>query len=228
MENTLSKIVLIVDDDPLTRKILYNAVRPYASIIHECNDLKSTHEYLLSSTPHLILLDINLPDGNSLKFLEKEKPLFSKHTNILIITGNNDRYSIAKSITLGVKDYILKPVIPKKFAQKIKRILKDQKGLTLKYDNPVKAVIEVDATLLAASESELVFSSNITPLENTPLEISSNFMKNNKLRSCHFMTTNKFDNKFKNSSKLTVVSIIGLSPNDTTELRKKIMKWIKL
>lgn len=55
----------------------------------------------------LIILDINLPDGNGLDLLKKIKR--SSNTIVLVLTANDTEISEVEGLQLGADDYVTKP-----------------------------------------------------------------------------------------------------------------------
>ena len=65
--------ILIVEDDISLNQGLCRALKSENRQIISCMNLKSTREQLLCGSVSLVLLDINLPDGNGLDFLSELK-----------------------------------------------------------------------------------------------------------------------------------------------------------
>lgn len=70
-------------------------------------NLHSAREQIHSSQYDLILLDINLPDGNGLQFLKEYKR--NNSTPIILLTANDMETDIVMGLELGADDYITKP-----------------------------------------------------------------------------------------------------------------------
>jgi DNA-binding response OmpR family regulator len=70
--------------------------------------LKTAREQLLCTEPALVLLDINLPDGSGLKFMQELK---RNHASVpvILLTANDTDMDIVKGLELGADDYITKP-----------------------------------------------------------------------------------------------------------------------
>ena len=100
-------VVIIEDEKPAARllKSIVERIRPEWNVnllpgsIEESTEWFATHAH-----PHLILLDIQLSDGNSFDFLEKARP-----TSTIIFTTAYDEYAI-EAFRVNSIDYILKPV----------------------------------------------------------------------------------------------------------------------
>ena len=100
--------ILIMEDDMALNKGLCKALTTDSRQLISCTDIRSAREQILCSTPSLILLDINLPDGNGLDFL-KEIKKGSDPIPVILLTANDTDLDIVNGLELGADDYITKP-----------------------------------------------------------------------------------------------------------------------
>lgn len=70
----------------------------------------------------LVLLDLNLPDGNGYSFCTKLK----KETDIpvIMLTASGDESSIVAGFQLGADDYVVKPFKPLELVSRMKNVLR--------------------------------------------------------------------------------------------------------
>ena len=110
-ENLLvSSRILIVDDDNYLRKVLISQLR-YEGVVDLEDAAKAGEAFdkVEQFKPDLILLDIELPDGNGFDICTKlrgrgfEKP-------IILLTGQQEDTNIIKSLDTVANDYIAKPI----------------------------------------------------------------------------------------------------------------------
>ena len=100
--------ILIIEDDIALNKGLCKALTTDSRQLISCTDIRSAREQILCSTPSLILLDINLPDGSGLDFL-KELKKGSDSIPVILLTANDTDLDIVNGLELGADDYITKP-----------------------------------------------------------------------------------------------------------------------
>jgi DNA-binding response OmpR family regulator len=100
--------LLIVEDDRRLSTGLYKALQKNYRQIISCLNLKTAREQLLCGTVSLILLDINLPDGSGLDFLQEIKRS-SPDLPVIMLTANDTDMDIVSGLELGADDYITKP-----------------------------------------------------------------------------------------------------------------------
>lgn len=100
--------ILIVEDDISLNQGLCRALKSENRQIISCMNLKSTREQLLCGSVSLILLDINLPDGNGLDFLSELK-ITDPLCPVILLTANDTDMDIVTGLEQGADDYITKP-----------------------------------------------------------------------------------------------------------------------
>lgn len=100
--------IIIVEDDKNLSQGLCAALKNDNRQLISCCDLKSTREQLACQMPELILLDLNLPDGNGLTLLQQLREKSEKPA-IILLTANDTDTDVVKGLELGADDYITKP-----------------------------------------------------------------------------------------------------------------------
>lgn len=100
--------LLIIEDDKEMNQGLCKALKAVDRHIISCQDLKSAKEQLLCGSVPLILLDINLPDGNGLDFLREIKEN-TPDIPVILLTANDTDIDIVDGLEQGADDYITKP-----------------------------------------------------------------------------------------------------------------------
>ena len=102
------KQILIIEDDTALNQGLCKALKTDSRKLISCETIKAAKDQLLCGCPSLILLDINLPDGSGLDFLQelkRELPAIP----IILLTANDTDLDIVRGLELGADDYITKP-----------------------------------------------------------------------------------------------------------------------
>lgn len=100
--------ILIVEDDKSLNQGLCKALKAEKRQIFSCDDLQHAREQLLCGAPNLILLDLNLPDGNGLTLLRELRQKSAKPP-VILLTANDTDEDVVKGLELGADDYITKP-----------------------------------------------------------------------------------------------------------------------
>ena len=101
---------LIVDDSDVVRKV---ARRIFERMNFEVSEAENGHEAVercKSKTPDLVLLDWQMPVMSGLEFLGALRlAKLEKRPFIIYCTTENDPADIARAITAGADEFVLKP-----------------------------------------------------------------------------------------------------------------------
>ena len=100
--------ILIIEDDKGLNQGLCQALKSENRQVISCLNLKTAREQLLCGSVSLILLDINLPDGSGLDFLQELK-LADASRPVILLTANDTDMDIVNGLEKGADDYITKP-----------------------------------------------------------------------------------------------------------------------
>lgn len=101
------KYILIVEDDRGLREGIELALRREDLSFTLCGNLAEAEEARRNQEYHLLLLDINLPDGNGYDYLKKIKK--EAGLPVIIITANDLEMDEVRGLELGADDFITKP-----------------------------------------------------------------------------------------------------------------------
>ena len=118
----MSNKILIVEDDKSINDILFYALKSEGYIPYSTFTLKEAKEYLNINLPDLILLDLNLPDGNGFDLCKEINSNYS--IPIIILTAKNDIVDKILGLELGADDYITKPFHIKEVLSRIKAVFR--------------------------------------------------------------------------------------------------------
>jgi len=116
------KILIIEDEKELVKSMAQylrqeSYVCEIAYTAHEANEKVFLFEY------DCILLDINLPDGNGLKILEKLKDN-NKTDGVIIITAKNSLDDKVRGLNLGADDYLAKPFFLPELVARVSAVIR--------------------------------------------------------------------------------------------------------
>lgn len=102
----MNHILLIEDDLALSNGISMALCNDQANLL-QCYTLQHARDYLISNCVQLVILDINLPDGNGLDLLKEIRK--SQAIPIILLTANDMETDIVTGLEMGADDYITKP-----------------------------------------------------------------------------------------------------------------------
>ncbi len=102
----MNKILIIEDDISLCDGICI-ALKSEDFLFSKAHKLKTANEILEKENPDLIILDVNLPDGNGFDFLKDLRK--KSNTKVIMLTANDLDKDVINGLELGADDYITKP-----------------------------------------------------------------------------------------------------------------------
>lgn len=104
----MKQLLIVVEDDQSLNQGLCKALASENRQVISCQNIHSAREQLLIASASLVLLDINLPDGNGLDFLQEIKAS-SPELPVILLTANDTDMDIVDGLEKGADDYITKP-----------------------------------------------------------------------------------------------------------------------
>lgn len=117
--------ILLVDDEPDILEILkYNLTSEGYQVSTAKNGLEGV-EKAKKKKPHLIILDVMMPEMDGIEACEKIRKIEGlEDTIITFLTARGEDYSQLAGFEAGADDYITKPVKPKVLMSKVKALLR--------------------------------------------------------------------------------------------------------
>ena len=99
--------ILIIEDDHALAEGLTRALSTDQIQVSSCATLREANKLLAGQSYDLVILDINLPDGNGFDFLKEIKEVYA--CSIVMLTANDLESDIVAGLEQGADDYITKP-----------------------------------------------------------------------------------------------------------------------
>lgn len=124
----MSYRILLVDDEPDILEFVGYNLRKKGYEVHIANNGKKAIEMALDILPHLILLDVMMPEMDGMETCQKIRtyPQLS-NTMIAFLTARNEDYSQIAGFDAGADDYISKPIKMRVLVSRVKALLKRTK-----------------------------------------------------------------------------------------------------
>lgn len=119
--------ILVVEDDRLLNETLCYNLTEAGYTVDAALTKQSAINFIEKQDYELIVLDVNLPDGNGFDICRKVKE-HSPNTAVIFLTANDMECDMLKGYNLGADDYVTKPfpmsVFQKKISVLMRRITK--------------------------------------------------------------------------------------------------------
>jgi diguanylate cyclase (GGDEF)-like protein len=103
--------VLVVDDDPVSRKVLEKMVANSGYEVVTACDGEEAWILLLKNEIQLVICDWMMPRMSGLELCSKlREKRFSRYIYTILVTSKDDKQDMIAGLTQGADDYIAKPV----------------------------------------------------------------------------------------------------------------------
>ncbi len=112
MTDTVSERVLIVDDDPASRRLLEVRLRALGCEVVLANDGREALEAIQKEVPALMLLDLQMPRMTGMQLLQALRR-DSIDLPTIVITAHGTIETAVEAMKEGAYDFLLKPFDPK-------------------------------------------------------------------------------------------------------------------
>jgi two-component system alkaline phosphatase synthesis response regulator PhoP len=119
------KNILVVEDDPITLKILCAAIEKHGFSIIRATNGNDALIYLKKYEIHAVILDLNLPDLSGMEILKqiRNHPVL-KSIAVIIVTENDDKLEAILGLEMGADDYITKPFHQRELIARLNTVLR--------------------------------------------------------------------------------------------------------
>jgi len=149
--------LLIVDDDPGMQQACRLLLRRHGYRTLEAPDGATALRLGRTEPIDLCLIDLTLPDGHGLDLLERLREAQPQMLAI-VITGDQNRAPLLRSLQLGVKNYLLKPFSVEQAVHLVDQTLAEERQTTNRIRaNIVGPLFELSERLLADSDLKATF-----------------------------------------------------------------------
>ncbi len=140
---------VIVDDEPAAHSVLKSYISKEANLklVKQCYNIPELTDYLKDNEVDLLFLDIQMPEGTGIDFLQK-------HPNPpkTVLTTAYSEYAL-ESYDYDVVDYLLKPISGVHFQRSVQRFLSLYHPIELFTPQIIK--LKVDKEIIQISEDEI-------------------------------------------------------------------------
>ncbi|HCC47897.1 MAG TPA: hypothetical protein DEQ38_07265 [Elusimicrobia bacterium] len=120
--------VLMADDQTELLYLMKEMIEYAGFEVVTATDGVEAMKAVFETNPDIIVLDYNMPRKNGLEVASdlKNNPLFA-HIPIMIVTAYGEKHAKLKGLSMGIDDYLIKPVDADELVARIRMILKRNK-----------------------------------------------------------------------------------------------------
>ena len=128
MAQTNNYSILIVDDEPLIRKSLYEILKIAGFDAHAVSSGEEALAFIENKTVDIVITDMKLPKMSGLELLSFIKK-YVPETQVILITGYGSIETAVEAMKKGAFDYVTKPIIDDEIKILIDKILEKKRLL---------------------------------------------------------------------------------------------------
>jgi len=151
--------ILIVEDEPQLAQSMHSFLSSEGHVCEVAGDL-SLALHLIDTLFDIIVLDLNLPDGNGLEVVKKVKSK-GMNTGVIIVSARDSIQNKVEGLELGADDYLTKPFQMAELNARLKSLVR-----RVHFKGEEKIVFNE----LEITPSELLVKVNGTPVDLTKKE----------------------------------------------------------
>lgn len=127
MDNNQFKILLVDDEPDILEFVSFN-LKKEGYQVFTCNNGKRAIEIARETLPHLIILDVMMPDLDGIETCREIRSSEGlKNVVISFLTARGEDYSQIAGFDAGADDYIVKPIKPRVLLSRVEALLRRYK-----------------------------------------------------------------------------------------------------
>jgi DNA-binding response OmpR family regulator len=156
--------ILVIEDDPAVAEGLVEGIGTEGFAVHWESTGGSGTAWAREHTPHLIVLDVRLPDGSGFDFCRQMR-LAGMRQPILMLTVQSDEVDKVLGLEMGADDYLTKPYRLRELLARIRSLLRRTYG---ELSSAEADVLYVDDLVIDRSRATVTRDGrelNLTPTE---------------------------------------------------------------
>jgi len=120
--------ILIVDDEVFFRQVLRDVLEKIGfTVVGEAADGSEAVEKYRTLRPHVVIMDIYMPDKNGID-ATKEMVALDKNARVLIASASDFDSDTEAALAAGAKAILMKPFVPREVYDTIGAVGSMQKG----------------------------------------------------------------------------------------------------
>jgi CheY-like chemotaxis protein len=221
MSSLTSKTILVIDDEVEVRLLAKRILEGDGADVIEASTVDQAIEIARASIPHLILTDLEMDEKNGFDLMEEcRKDKVLQGIPIMVFSGNKDRSSVERAMSLGICDYILKPFRATILLQKVRKALKVNSFLSRKLEGDQTASkCSVTADILHINEVGFQIQTSVKLPPSEQIQIASEILSGPEMENLILMTLDQSGRFTENKRYLSEVNFVAVSEKLVKKIR---------
>ncbi|MBI1317040.1 response regulator [bacterium] len=123
--NPNPKHVLIIDDEPVMRKLLEQILKSKYHVTTLENGQEALNWMYSGNIPDLVVADLKMPVIDGFEYIQRVRESgFFSDVPLIVLSGEESSSERIKCLKLGANDYLIKPFNPEELALRIENLLR--------------------------------------------------------------------------------------------------------
>ncbi|GAP11347.1 protein containing PAS domain S-box [Bellilinea caldifistulae] len=165
LRTSLSRHILLVEDNPVNRKVVVNLLTKFGHTVEEAENGRVAVEKTSQRNYDLILMDVQMPemDGYEATLRIRSREGTSHHTPIIAMTARALAGDVERCLASGMDAYLSKPIKPRELFNAI-----EHWGHKQAEGEPKQSDVDETSTTLIKEDLSLEFEQYFQSLETDP------------------------------------------------------------
>ena len=116
--------ILVVDDDPNTLRLVRDTLVAAGYATVATGEPRELPRLIRAERPKLVLLDLMLPGTGGMELMEHVPELAEGEVPVIFISAYGGDETVAKALTMGAVDYVVKPFSPTELTARVQAALR--------------------------------------------------------------------------------------------------------
>ena len=156
--------ILIVEDDPGIGLSLLDGLKHHGFEASLCRTGASGVDFAKRNMPHLVILDVRLPDGSGFDFCRQIRQM-GLHQPVIILTAQHEETDKVLGLEMGADDYVTKPFSLRELVSRIRAQLRRAYGDYSSTESSVLLVADLALDQVTGQVRRGDQAINLTPIE---------------------------------------------------------------
>lgn len=166
--------ILVIEDDPAIGQSLLDGFKQHGFQAQLCKTGSGGIEHARKQSPHLVVLDIRLPDGSGFDVCRQMRQLGLRQP-IIMLTAQHDEVDKILGLEMGADDYMTKPFSLRELVSRTRAQLRRAYG---DYASAESAVMVIDDLVLDQTTAQVRRGEEILSLTPTEFRLLAYLARN--------------------------------------------------
>jgi two-component system, chemotaxis family, chemotaxis protein CheY len=218
------KEILIIDDVADVRMLCRKVLENIGMVVSEADSVPKAITRLGEKTPHVILLDLQMPETTGFDFLSmRANNKGISEIPVIVLSTLGDKEAVHRAIALGANDYVLKPMNAAIVAQRVRKHVRDIdfKRYRFSEDGRPELTALVPAQIARVQEASFVIESAARIRKEARISIRPAQVDSIDVSNCVLQCDSEPGPRGINGQYLAKINVIGLDRSIPKKLKER-------